>query len=467
VLGAASVDGGNNQLKLNRTNQIFRKHIVSAIVIFAICHQSTSASDINQANDPVIGSRTASNSSHWSLPFEGELNAKIPDQPANNGIETATAQLSVRKDVPQEQHPFPVGSSYHVLTLSTPLLQEAENPPIKTGKIIKAHVTAWDGPISINQIINYLVDKNYANSPQAQKLDKQLKHLQKLPAKSIAVSKDSLQHALNYQGFDPSIRASNLILDKKYTVRNNAWAEYERQKYVDQIHLQVVTSMMQIAEGLGMPDPVRGTQLVSVGKDALQTVVGPDEAARSVKGLKTWLNTVKVPAASFAQTPWSTIDRNKKLEDVVKTTIKKDPVVNEVTKKLEHYSNPGKVKAASAHVIETTLNGIALLAPGFAIPLGAAAAEGGFQQSTGGSEENKLERELLLDKRIQSRLKVVSQEAALALDNYRFALVTKNPSLLAFTQEMLGNMTGSLNSVKIVSSANDVKNYTETVPLLR
>ena len=452
--------------------QGLRKFMVSVMLTAAIFPQIANAAIADQSNTPQSASsatdypRPTSASAHWSLPFDGELNGKPTEEATLPSDEKTPTKLATDNASPAQEHPYPVAVNYHVLTLSTPLLQEVESPPVKSGNIIKAHVSAWDGPIDVSEIINYLVDKNFATSPQAKKLDQQVQRLQKLPAKTMAVTKDTLQHALSYQGFDPSVRASKLILDKKYDVRNNAWAEYERQKYVDQIHLQVVTSMMQIAEGLGLPDPARGNQLVSLGKDALETVVGPDEATQSVKGLKTWLNSMKVPEGSFAQIPWSTIDRNKKLEDVVRTAIKKDPVVTEVTKKLEHYSNPGKVKAASAHVIETTLNGIALLSPGFAIPLGAVAAESGFQQTTGGTEENKLERELLLDKRIQSRLKVVSQEAALALDNYRFALVTKNPSLLVFAQEMLGNMTGS-TAPKIVSSQANISNYTEAVPPLR
>lgn len=393
---------------------------------------------------------------HWSLPFEGELNGDPTDKPAQKPaakpVEKQTVPLTSKPDAPHEEHPFPIALSYHVLTLSAPLLEEGDSQPIKSDKIIKAQVSAWEGPIDVNQIITYLVDKNFETSMEAQKLDQQVQHFEKLPAKAVAVAKDSLENNFNYQGFDPSIRASKLILDKKYHVRNNAWAQYERQKYVDKVHLEVVTSMMQIAEGLGMSDKTRGAEVVAIGKGALQTVVGPEEAERSVKGLTNWLAAIKVPNTSFDQAPWSTIDRNKKLEEVVKTAIKEDPVVNEVTSKLEHYANPGKVKAAAAHVVETTLNGIAIFGPGFAIPAGAVAIETSLRQATGGTEENKLERELLLDKRIQSRLKVVSQEAALALDNYRFALVTKNPPLLAFSQEILGNMSGKSNATKIVSA---------------
>jgi hypothetical protein len=445
---------------------------------------------LNKPSRAVLGSQAI------KKPAGPGLVNQLPRTTAESALRPKSLDQSVSakpKDVElAAEHPFPIAQTYHVLTLSVPLSEEAQSmpaqvskinqahatalpvntliqaqaTPLQANKIIQAHVSAWDGPIDVNQIINYLVDKNFETSLTAQQLDKQVEHFNKIPAKTVAVAKDSLERNLNYQGFDPSMRVGRLILDKKYNVRNNAWAEYERQKYVDQIHLAVVTGMMQIAEGLGMSDPKRREQTVALGQDALKSVVGPEEAEKSVKGLKTWLNAIKMPESSFAQTPWSTIDRNKKLEEVVKAAIKDDPVVHEVTSKLEHYANPGKVKAASAHVIETTLNGIALLGPGFAIPLGAAAIETGLRQSTGGTEENKLEREILFDKRIQSRLKVVSQEAALALDNYRFALVTKNPPLLAFSQEILGNMAGKSNTTKIVSAQPTI-GVSDMVPALR
>mgnify|MGYP000246415110 FL=1 len=60
----------------------------------------------------------------------------------------------------------------------------------------------------------------------------------------------------------------------------------------------------------------------------------------------------------------------------------------------------------------------------------------------------------MLDKRIQSRLKVLGQEASLALDNYRYAIVTKNPPLLAFSQEVIENLTGKPDSIGLISSSS-------------
>lgn len=398
----------------------------------------------------------------------------VPVAATGDGTNAAAQSANKATLKPAEQQALPQsgkpasgpGQDGQLVKLRPPIGGQSLSPEGAT-KIITGEVSTWDGPINVDRIVNSLVDKTFSQSSEAQKLDKQLKHLSSPSQRSIAITKDSLNDVFGYQGFDPSARAGKLILDENYKVRNKAWAEYERQKYVDKIHLQVVSGMMQIAEALGMTDSTRAAQVLATGQDSLDALVGKDEAGRTVKGLKTWLNHVVPANSSFSQPPWNTIERNKKLEAVLKEALKQDPLVTEITNKLEHYAHPGKLKSGTSRVVESTLNAISILGPGFAIPVGAEALDTAFKQSTGGSEENKLERELLLDKRIQSRLKVLSQEAALALDNYRFALVTKNPSLLVFSEEILGNMTGRSNLPKIVSADTSALTSPQIAPEIK
>ena len=389
--------------------------------------------------------------------------AKVTTDTKVTASDTALAKDSKVQAEEQRQQPAKSVKDDQTPKLRPPIGdQSLESSSPK--KIISGEVSTWEGPLDVDRIVNSLVDKNFQQSPEAQKIDKQLHRLSSPTQKVIAVTKDSLNNTFEYQGFDPSARAGKLILDENYKLRNKSWAEYERQKYVDKIHLQVVSSMMQIAEALGMTEGGRAALLLAEGQDSLGALVGKDESAKTVQGLKTWLGHVPASASSFSQTPWNTIERNKKLEAVLREALKQDPVVAETTKKLERYAHPGAIKSGSSRVVETTLNAISILGPGFAIPIGAEVANTGFKQSTGGSEENKLEKELLLDKRIQSRLRVLSQEAALALDNYRFALVTKNPTLLVFSEEILGNITGRSNLPKIVSAESSATDNPPIVP---
>ncbi len=146
------------------------------------------------------------------------------------------------------------------------------------------------------------------------------------------------------------------------------------------------------------------------------------------------------------------MERSKKLEEVLKAAVERDPVITKVTQRVYKYAHPNKAFQYSSGVIQGTLDAIAIFAPGIIPSVGAAAVEVGYKVSTGGTELNKVERELLLDKRIQSRLKVLTQESELALDNYRYALVTKNPPLLVFSEEVIGNLTGKSDAPKIVSA---------------
>ena len=62
--------------------------------------------------------------------------------------------------------------------------------------------------------------------------------------------------------------------------------------------------------------------------------------------------------------------------------------------------------------------------------------------ATGGAEEDKMLRELYLDKRLDSRSQVIAEKSHLALENYQIAKLTKNPVLLAYCESVIKQMTG-------------------------
>lgn len=410
----------------------------------------------------------------WSLPFQGQLQGIAPmagpnsNQSVSSGT-SGTNDLSLFKT-----------QKYSVLTIAPAVVPNNEliasvigpndNSPVavgKEGKLITGGVSAWDGPFDADRIINYLVDTHFENSPEGKKLDEQVKRQNNLTHKALAITKDSVNNMIEYQGIEPSMRAGRLICDSHdYKIRNNAWAEYERQKYIDQIHFQVVSSLMEIAEGIGNSETERGAKSISTGKESLTALVGEEESKRAVKALSQWLNNMPVAYANFAQTPWTSMERSKKLEEVLKAAVERDPVITKITARVYKYAHPSKTFQYSSVAIQTALDAITIFAPGIIPSVSAAALEMGYKISTGGTELNKVERELLMDKRIQSRLKVLSQESAMALDNYRYALVTKNPPLLAFSQEVIGNLSGRSTASKVVSAQSSY-NANALVPELK
>ncbi|MDR3615225.1 MAG: hypothetical protein P4L53_16830 [Candidatus Obscuribacterales bacterium] len=319
---------------------------------------------------------------------------------------------------------------------TSPKEESNAGPP----KVIEAGVSMWDAA-NVSKIVDSLVDSHFASSKTAQDLDKNVQHFKSPTQRAIASTKDSLNRSLGTSGNDPSARAAKIALEENIKARDKSSAEYQRQKYVDTVHSQVVASMAQIAMGLGTEDSVRRDQILKSGLKSLTTLVGDDQAQQTMSSLRTWLANVKLPAGTFEKPVWDTMEREVKLEAVIKAALAKDEVVAEIRKRLYKYAHPSKVSSVSSKVVATSLNTVAIISPGFAIPIGAEAALDAYIAATGGSEEAKLEKELIYDKRIQSRLKVLDQEATLALDNYRFALVTKNPSLLIFSEAVISDMT--------------------------
>ncbi len=411
-----------------------------------------SASDSDNGSSPVVSSektdktRSIILAPKWSLPFQGQLSSDAQTANASqiNNADPVTgatladdaAQVSSSKDLAMfKQKKVQVLSLTAPETLSNNVIAEAipdNTLPLK-GKFISGGVSVWDGPFNGDRIVNHLLETHFENSPEGQRLDAQVKRLGGLKHKTIDVSKDAVEEMLGYQGFAPSARGGQIVLESpNMKIRNIAWAEYSRQKYIDKIHAQVVASLMQLAEGIGNNESEHGAKTIATGKEELSALVGNEEAERAVKALTAWLNNTQVPYATFAQTPWNTSERNKKLEAVLIASIDHDPVIGAMRKRVMKYANPGKFALGASTAIQTTLNGITIFSPLLIPSISSASLQVVFKLATGGTEQNKLERELLMDKRIQSRLRVLTQESSMALDNYRYALVTKNPPLLAF-----------------------------------
>lgn len=298
--------------------------------------------------------------------------------------------------------------------------------------------------------IDQLLDSALNKDSKTAVLDKAVKHYNKTSQKVLAETKDAMDYLIPYRGFGPSSEAGDIILDEKVKLKSRASAEYARQKLIDEKHLQIVTSMSQIAMGLGMSDQVRGEKITASGIQALKGLVGDEEAEKTVDMLDEWSKNVVVPESVYAQGVWDVNQRQEKTKFVMETALDSDVVIQEVKIRLHKYNQRSKGAMIASHIVETTL-GAASLTPTFIGPA-AKAALLAFVMATGGPESCKLMKELYLDKRFESRCKVVAEETHIALENYHVALLTRNPCLLALSESLVGEMTGP-ESVKQVLGA--------------
>jgi hypothetical protein len=336
----------------------------------------------------------------WSLPIDGPLPV------VNSALRTAHRAIRPSKPIPEK------------LTGGISLSDEDK----------------------FSQRLDQLLDAALDRNDYSKVLDRAVAHYRTTTQKVIAETKDAADYLVPYRGFGPSSEAGDIILGEKLKIKSRASAEYARQKLIDETHLKVVTNMMQLAMGMGMSDRARGDGIVVSALGSLKELVGEEEAQKTFQMLSSWSKDLSVPESVYKQEVWDVHQKQDKLKYVMETSLDNDPVIHEITKRIHKYNHRSKFARVSAHVVQTTL-GVASLTPSFIGPA-AKLALLSFVMATGGPESCKLLKELYLDKRFESRWKVINEEAHMALENYQIALLTRNPVLLACTESLVGQMTG-------------------------
>lgn len=250
---------------------------------------------------------------------------------------------------------------------------------------------------------------------------------------------DMAQWCTTCKGFESSSEAADVILDEKMTLKTKAAVDYAKQKAYDSLHSQVTACMLQIAMGLGTDNLDRRTQLVADGVQNLKALVGEDEAHNTLASLTAWSDKAKAEMKSETHA-WDVLEIQRKSTAILKHAVAEDSVVKEVIDKLHKFNRHSNFSRVSAKVINTALS-LAALTPTFISPA-AQAAQTIYIACTGGPEEAKLLKEVYLDRRLQERVRRLSQEATLALSNYNLAGLTNNVALLSCSESIIQQMAG-------------------------
>lgn len=271
-------------------------------------------------------------------------------------------------------------------------------------------------------------------------LSKALQHYNTRTQKVFAETKDATNYLIPYRGFGPSIDAADIALGEKLKVGSKASAELAYQKQLDEKHLKLVSCMMQMAAGMGMDDQGKGFELTSNGLAELKVIVGDEEANKTMAMLSEWRKELIIPEKVYEQGAWDPSLHQAKLTKVRENSLENDAVIKQITDRLHKYNNKTKFSRVSSQVIQTTL-GAASLTPTFIGP-GAKLALLAYIMATGGPEQCKILKALYLDKRLESRWRVLNEESHMALENYQVGILTKNPLLLAMSESLVEEMGG-------------------------
>jgi len=295
-----------------------------------------------------------------------------------------------------------------------------------------------------DQLIDRLVETTLMRDKERDFLEAKARYHDKLWRKVWVRSRDMVQYATSYQGFETSSEAADVILEEKLRLKSKNAVELVRQKRADAAHLQITYAITQLAAGLGLPDEQRRQQTIDRGLKAMTPLVGEDEASRSLELLAAWANQITVPEEAFTSDAWDPLSVREKLSEVLTASVPEDQVVQSVQKRLHRYNHLSNLNRASSKVINTSLS-LAALTPTFVSP----AAQGlqfCYIAATGGPEEKKCLKEVYLDRCYETRLDRLNEETMLMVTSHNTAVMMHNPVLLTCTDQLMQSLMNPRNA---------------------
>lgn len=280
---------------------------------------------------------------------------------------------------------------------------------------------------AINYQVDKLVDLAVVNNVNVKLANEAVAHYSTKLQKLVMEGKDLFNYLIPYRGFMPSSEAADIILDEKIKLKSLSAAQYQQQKLIDEAHLSLMVNIFQLAM---TGDPTN-----------LKAQIGDSPTSTVIAVLDQYKN------QAVANSVWDIQTRQDKLKLILKTAIEKDETIKEIVEKLHKYNQHSSLSRFMSHAIPIIL-GVVGLAPDMAGPA-AKGAMVSYLMVTGGQEQDKLVKEVYLDKRLESRVNLLSEEAHLALEGIQLGRSTNNPALYNVSMSLIEQMTDpeTLNKV--------------------
>lgn len=399
-----------------------------------------------------------------SLASTSSIEAKRLDTPYHGRLPSEhvlSVQTKLENEISNETLGFgwavPIDGPLSLASKVSQTINQTSQPKIATQqtkppqKELTGSICSADPYAHVSNQMDRLLETALERNENTKAIDMKVAHYRKKSQIVIAQGKDALDYMIPYRGFGPSAEAGDIILGEKLKLKSRASAEFARQKNIDETHLKVTTCMFQVAMGLGMADTQRGDEIVASGMQSLKELVGDEQADATMKMLAQFKDNFSVPDAVYEQKVWDVSQKQIKRNQIFQASLEEDPVVKEIKKRVHKYNQKSRLSMVTSQLVQTGLS-VAALTPSFIGP-GAKVALLTYVMATGGPESCKLLKELYLDKRFESRCKVIGEEAHMAIDNYQIALMTRNPVLLACSESLLGQMIGELGVKEIMGTA--------------
>jgi len=276
-----------------------------------------------------------------------------------------------------------------------------------------------------------------------------LETINKFNSKTLNV-KAKANDAINWifltKGISSSSEAGDVILDEKRKMTGLGAAKLLKEKVLDDLELQVVTSTLQLASTLGAPAANKLEQEKAARQ--LEDLVGK-EAADGAKMILA--NQARHDFTVPCNDIWNVTQLQHRVQAATQAAALNDRIVGEIRADLHKYNTHSGAGLVSQKLVRTSLC-IASLSPSLVGPA-AQALLFGYVLLSGGSEEAKIMHELYMDKRLECRANLLGEEAHLAFDNFRMGVMTNNRVLASVSEQLLQKLTSPALAHDLLTAA--------------
>lgn len=265
---------------------------------------------------------------------------------------------------------------------------------------------------------------------------------------------DVVSEVVSLNASGSSKDGAKIILDQTIDWKEKDALIYEKQKIIDDLHPKIVCALLQVASGLGNPSQNPSTKKIT--ENGLKELNGycNIDLSRSINGsMRGWANEIENDSDRIGTTD-ELINLQKNITLFTEAAVHDDPVLQKISKELEHYAYPNRLKDKANNTLQTVLDTTAYMMPTASIAAAVVAVKGILIVSTGGAEDSKLLHLMFLSKRIASRTSALKEEINLAIHSRQVGLQTGNMLLFKCSNAILANLT-SLQTVNYIQLKMD------------
>jgi hypothetical protein len=264
-------------------------------------------------------------------------------------------------------------------------------------------------------------------------VDATLAKMRRKGQKANEVGRNFAHYLLNYRGVGPSSDGANALMERNIKSSNTLTTELIWEKAVDEKYVDTVTTCAELADALDRENTEEQEKALKIVTTKLNNLLGEEASGKLIAKFKALKNVLPLATSGGAGNIGVGVERER-IAALTESVMKNDEIVAEVAQKLSKFTVTDRTQAITGAA--QSVLGVAGLAPSLIGPA-AQVLKTILILSTGGSEENKLFKEVFLFKRLEVRTRAIGSLASSAVRSHNMANLAKRPFLKAYSEAMM------------------------------